>query len=53
MFTDKTSGAKDERQGLEDVFRFVRPSDTLVVWRLVRLGRYGQEFLGFINTTYT
>jgi DNA invertase Pin-like site-specific DNA recombinase len=39
IFTDKTSGAKFERMGLEDVLKFVRPSDTLVVWKLDRLGR--------------
>ncbi len=39
IFTDKVSGAKDKRIGLEEALRFVRSGDTLVVWRLGRLGR--------------
>jgi DNA invertase Pin-like site-specific DNA recombinase len=38
-FTDTASGAKTERIGLEDALRYVRKGDTLVVWRLDRLGR--------------
>lgn len=38
IFTDKVSGSKDKRPGLEEAPRFVRPGDTLVVWRLDRLG---------------
>jgi DNA invertase Pin-like site-specific DNA recombinase len=38
-FTDTASGAKEERKGLEDAFNYVREGDTLVVWRLDRLGR--------------
>lgn len=39
VFTDTASGAKAERPGLAEALSFVRPSDTLVVWRLDRLGR--------------
>lgn len=39
IFTDTASGANVERQGLEEALKFVRPRDTLVVWRLDRLGR--------------
>jgi len=39
IFTDTASGANTERQGLADALKFVRPRDTLVVWRLDRLGR--------------
>jgi DNA invertase Pin-like site-specific DNA recombinase len=39
IFTDTASGAKAERQGLEDALNYVRPGDALVVWRLDRLGR--------------
>ena len=38
-FTDKTSGAKSERPGLSDALDYLRPNDTLVVWKLDRLGR--------------
>ncbi len=39
IFTDTASGAKTERKGLEDAVTYVREGDTLVVWRLDRLGR--------------
>ncbi len=39
IFTDTASDAKRERPGLEEALRFVRSGDTLVVWRLDRLGR--------------
>jgi DNA invertase Pin-like site-specific DNA recombinase len=39
IFTDTASGAKTERKGLEESLNFVRRGDTLVVWRLDRLGR--------------
>jgi len=39
VFTDTASGAKAERRGLEEALNFVRAGDTLVVWRLDRLGR--------------
>lgn len=39
IFTDVISGAKTERKGLEDALSYVREGDTLVVWKLDRLGR--------------
>ena len=39
LFTDTASGAKTERIGLEQALTYVRKGDTLVVWRLDRLGR--------------
>jgi DNA invertase Pin-like site-specific DNA recombinase len=39
IFTDTASGAKTERKGLEAALTYVRKGDTLVVWRLDRLGR--------------
>jgi DNA invertase Pin-like site-specific DNA recombinase len=39
IFTDTASGAKAERQGLIDALEHLRPTDTLVVWKLDRLGR--------------
>src|SRR2546427_3437291 len=39
IFTDVISGAKAERKGLEEALAYVRTGDTLVVWRLDRLGR--------------
>jgi DNA invertase Pin-like site-specific DNA recombinase len=39
IFTDVTSGAQTTREGLEEVLAFLRERDTLVVWKLDRLGR--------------
>src|SRR2546429_6718886 len=39
IFTDTISGSATERKGLDEALKFVRPRDTLVVWRLDRLGR--------------
>lgn len=37
--SDKLSGAAKMRQGLDEALRYLRPGDTLVVWKLDRLGR--------------
>jgi DNA invertase Pin-like site-specific DNA recombinase len=39
IFTDTASGARTERKGLDEALQYVRAGDTLVVWRLDRLGR--------------
>jgi len=39
VFTDKISGARNDRPGLDDALSHLRPGDTLVVWKLDRLGR--------------
>jgi len=39
VFTDTASGAKADRPGLGEALDFVRSGDTLVVWKLDRLGR--------------
>ena len=39
IFTDTISGAKPKRPGLTEAFAYVREGDTLVVWKLDRLGR--------------
>ncbi len=39
VFSDVASGAKAARPGLAEALRFLRAGDTLVVWRLDRLGR--------------
>jgi len=38
-FTDTASGARTDRPGLTAALAYARPGDTLVVWRLDRLGR--------------
>src|SRR6184192_815192 len=39
IFTDVISGSTTERTGLDEALEYVREGDTLVVWRLDRLGR--------------
>jgi DNA invertase Pin-like site-specific DNA recombinase len=39
IYTDQVSGTKARRPGLEEAFSHLREGDTLVVWRLDRLGR--------------
>ncbi|WP_084685663.1 recombinase family protein [Methylotuvimicrobium alcaliphilum] len=39
IFTDTASGAKAQRPGLIEALQCCRPGDTLVVWKLDRLGR--------------
>jgi len=45
VFKDIISGAKADRPGLDDALRYVRSGDTLVVWRLDRLGRSLQHLI--------
>lgn len=39
VFTDVMSGARDDRPGLAALLDYARDGDTVVVWRLDRLGR--------------
>src|SRR5260370_34485071 len=39
IFDDTASGATTQRPGLTEALSYVRKGDTLVVWRLDRLGR--------------
>lgn len=39
IYEDRVSGKKDSRPGLEACLKALRQGDTLVVWKLDRLGR--------------
>jgi hypothetical protein len=49
IFTDKISGAQADRPGLRDALSHLRPSDTLVVWKLDRLGRRVKGLIDLVN----
>ncbi|MFL5279971.1 MAG: recombinase family protein [Rhodopila sp.] len=53
IFTDTASGAQAERKGLTDALSFVRPGDTLVVWKLDRLGRSLKDLITRITQLET
>src|SRR3546814_5133262 len=49
VITDKASGATAARPGLEKVKELLRAGDTLVVWRLDRLGRSLRDLIGWMT----
>ena len=49
LCTDTTSGAKSERPGLQEAMNHLRAGDTLVVWRLDRLGRTLKHLIATIT----
>lgn len=49
IFTDKISGAKSERPGLQKALGFLREGDSLIVWRLDRLGRSLKHLIEIIT----
>lgn len=62
VFVEYASGGRDDRPELAAVLGFLRPGDTLVVWRLDRLGRsmphliqtvteLGERGVGFCSLT--
>ncbi|MFG1404227.1 recombinase family protein [Xanthobacter sediminis] len=48
LFEDRASGARDRRPGLDACLAFLKEGDTLVVWRLDRLGRSLPHLLDII-----
>jgi DNA invertase Pin-like site-specific DNA recombinase len=49
LFTDVASGAKGERPGMAEALAYLRPGDTLVVWKLDRLGRSLKHLIEIVN----
>lgn len=48
-FSDKITGSKFERKGLEELLEFVRAGDTVIVWKLDRLGRSLKNLIETLN----
>jgi DNA invertase Pin-like site-specific DNA recombinase len=53
IFTDTASGAQTERKGLQEAIDYVRAGDTLVVWKLDRLGRSLKDLITRITELQT
>jgi DNA invertase Pin-like site-specific DNA recombinase len=49
IFTDKITGTKAERKGLDQALTHLREGDTLFVWRLDRLGRSLKHLIETVN----
>ena len=52
IFMDKASGARANRPGLEECLKALAPGDTLLVWRLDRLGRAMPHLVGLIEDLF-
>jgi DNA invertase Pin-like site-specific DNA recombinase len=52
IFQEVASGAKADRVILNATLDYVRPGDTLVVWRLDRLGRALGQLIALMNTLH-
>lgn len=50
IFTDTASGSLAERPGLAEAIKFSRSGDTVVVWRLDRLGRSLRHLIDTVAT---
>ena len=49
LFEDKVSGTRAERPGLAKALEMLREGDTLVVWKLDRLGRSVKQLVGLVG----
>ncbi len=49
IFTERLSGARSDRPVLAEMLEFLRPGDTLVVWRLDRLARSVADLIRIVK----
>ena len=49
LHTDKASGARDDRPGLKACLDYLSAGDTLIVWKLDRLGRSLPHLLAIVT----
>ena len=52
IFEDKISGARADRLGLVMALEILREEDTLVVWKLDRLGRSVKQLVGLVSNLH-
>lgn len=53
VFVDKASGKLEHRPALDRLLEQLRPGDTLVVWRLDRLGRSLRHLIDLVQDLHT
>lgn len=53
VFTDIASGIQDNREGLKETLNYLRSGDTLIVWKLDRLGRTLKHLIETVNILAT
>src|SRR4051794_18366743 len=53
LYSDKASGARDDRPELKACLEYLKTGDTLVVWKLDRLGRSLPHLLAIITNLRT
>src|SRR5262249_51280607 len=49
IYADRASGRKDDRPGLATCLQALQPGDTLVVWKLDRLGRNLRHLVSVVD----
>jgi DNA invertase Pin-like site-specific DNA recombinase len=49
IYADRASGRKDDRPGLATCLQALQPGDTLVVWKLDRLGRNLKHLVSIVD----
>ena len=49
LYEDHASGKRDDRPGLEACLKAVRPGDTLIAWKLDRLGRDLRHLVNLVH----
>src|SRR6476646_3052902 len=49
IFEDRASGARSDRPGLTQALSHLRKGDTLVVWKLDRLGRTTHQLVSLLD----
>ena len=50
IYEDRASGKQEERPGLSACLKALRPGDTLLVWKLDRLGRDLRHLINIVHT---
>ena len=49
IFTDKSSGASQNRPQFKEVFNYLRKNDVLVIWKLSRLARSLKQIIAIVS----